>query len=301
MEIARFMPEQYRARFLAEFARTPKDAAEARDMVRQLKAQHVDGIKAILEGGVAGALFERMDLNILKAIGAESHAQGLPMVVHVGDTQDISDALDAGAVGIEHGSYRDRTPADVFARMAKAGVSFDPTLSVVEGSLAFRAGNTDLLNRSLLQQTAPPGLIADTRKMINTPDMAAVRQKMSQYPMDMDIAKANLLAAWKAGVMLVTGSDAGNSLVIHGPTVQREMELWVAAGIPPAVAIQAATANAAKLLGAQQRMGMIRKGMDATLLMVEGNPLQDIRVTEQVSAVMFKGERVSRSELFSKD
>ena len=222
-------------------------------------------------------------------------------MVHVGDSKDVSDALDAGAAGIEHGSYRDRTPADVFARMAKDGVSYDPTLSVVEATNAFRAGKSELLNRSLLQQAAPPGLIGDTKKMMARPEMAAARAEMQDYPLDMEIAKANLLAAWRAGVMLVTGSDAGNSLVIHGPTVQREMELWVDAGIPAGVAIQAATANAAKLLRAEQRIGTIRKGMDATLLIVEGNPLQDIRVTEQVSAVIYKGERVSRSDLFAKD
>jgi imidazolonepropionase-like amidohydrolase/ABC-type multidrug transport system permease subunit len=301
VELARYMPEQYRAQFLAEFTRTPKDAAEAREMVRQLKAQKVDGIKAILDGGVAGALFDRMDLNLLKAIGAESRAQNLPLVVHVGDTRDVSDALDAGAVGIEHGSYRDRTPVEVFQRMASAGVTFDPTLSVVEGMTQFRNGESGVLNRSLLQQVAPPGLISETRKMMNRPEMEALRSKMQSYPLDMKIAKENLLAAWKVGVMLVTGSDAGNPLVIHGPTVQREMELWVEAGIPATVAIQAATANAAKLLRAEQRIGTIRKGMDATLLIVEGNPLQDIHVTEQVSAVIYKGERISRSELFTQD
>ena len=54
---------------------------------------------------------------------------------------------------------------------------------------------------------------------------------------------------------LVTGSDAGNMLVFHGPTVHRELQLWVEAGIPPAVALQAATLNAARLLRAAQRIG----------------------------------------------
>ena len=106
------------------------------------------------------------------------------------------------------------------------------------------------------------------------------------------------MKAWRAGVLLVTGSDAGNFLVIHGPTVQREIELWVAAGIPPAVALRAATSNAAKLLRADDRVGTIEKGKEATLLIVDGNPLQDVRALSSVSVVLLKGERVNRNTLF---
>ena len=96
----------------------------------------------------------------------------------------------------------------------------------------------------------------------------------------------------------MTGSDAGNLLVIHGPTVQHEMQLWVQAGIPPAEAIQAATFNAARLLRADHRIGAIRPGYDADLLLVDGNPLEDIAATERISLVVFKGERVDRTDLF---
>jgi imidazolonepropionase-like amidohydrolase len=100
------------------------------------------------------------------------------------------------------------------------------------------------------------------------------------------------------GVPLVTGSDAGNLLVIHGPTVQHELELWVQAGISPAVALQAATSNAARLLKAENKIGAILAGNDADLLIVDGNPLEDITATERISMVVFKGERIERSALF---
>ena len=56
--------------------------------------------------------------------------------------------------------------------------------------------------------------------------------------------------------------------------------------------------NAARLLRAEDRFGSIRKGLDATLLLVDGNPLQDISVVERISVVMLKGERIDRSDLF---
>ncbi len=66
------------------------------------------------------------------------------------------------------------------------------------------------------------------------------------------------------------------------------------AGIPP----QAATYKAAKLLRADKRIGLIRKGYEANILVVDGNPLQDISATERISIVFFKGERIDRSGLF---
>jgi len=86
--------------------------------------------------------------------------------------------------------------------------------------------------------------------------------------------------------------------VFAGPSVQHELKLWVAAGTPAADALRAATLNGAKALHADQRIGSIEKGKDATMLVVDGNPLQDIKATEAISFVMFKGERVDRAGLF---
>ncbi len=116
-----------------------------------------------------------------------------------------------------------------------------------------------------------------------------------------DLVNQNLVSAYKAGVMLITGSDAGNMLVIHGPTVQQELELWVKAGVPSAIALQAATFNAAKVLRAENRIGLIQKGRDATFILVDGDPVQDISVTEHINSVFFQGEHIDRAQLFDQD
>ena len=291
-------PEFVKKLSAEQFVRTPKSAAEAKEQVNALAARKVDGIKAILEGGVAGMLYNRMDIGILQVIAQDAHAVRLPIVVHTGDAKDVADALAAQADGIEYGSARDRIPDEVFAKMAEQGVAYDPTLSVMEAFTQFAAGNTDLLDRSLVAQTAPPNLIKNTKKQINSPDIIKMRQMIKGYPADLQKASDNLLRAYKAGVLLVTGSDAGNMLVMHGPTVHRELQLWVQAGIPPQAALQAATYNAAKLLRADKRIGLIRKGYEANILVVDGNPLQDISATERISIVFLKGERIDRSGLF---
>jgi len=297
-EYGKFLPEALRAAFIAEFVRLPKTAEEARQQVDVLAAQRIDAIKGVLEAGAPGYPFNRMDVNILRAVAEEAHAKKLPVAVHTGNSQDVADAVALGANSVEHGSFSDEIPAATLADMKAKGIVLDPTLSVVEGFTSFSQGNTTLLKRSLVQQVTKKDLLDGTEHAATNTEMAGLREGLKHYPMSMETGGRNLVNAWHAGVTLVTGSDAGNFLVMHGPTVQHEIELWVAAGIPIEVALQAATLNAAKLLQADSRIGTVEKGKEATLLIVDGNPLQDVKALSSISAVFMKGERVNRAELF---
>lgn len=296
------VPESAREALLKQFTRIPKTAEEARQQVDGLKTDHVDCIKTILESGAATHVFNRMDTSLFAAVAQEAHARGLPLAVHTGEALDVADAVQAKADSIEHGSFRDAIPDALFEQMKAQGTFYDPTLSVGEGFRDFAAGKGDLLKRSLVQQVATAELLKGTEAALTSKDMEETRNSIGKFPMSMPIAIDNLKRAWQHGVTLVTGSDAGNFLVIHGPTVQHEMALWVKAGIPPAVALQAATYNAARLLNADDHIGSIRVGNDADLLIVDGNPLEDISVTERISWVVFKGERVyDRAGLFGQE
>ena len=292
------LPENARANLEKQNLRIPTSRDEARLQVDELKKQGLDCIKAILEAGAGGVVFNRLDTGLLEAVAQQTHVDSMPLAVHTGDARDVADAVRVQANSIEHGSFREKIPDAVFGQMAKQGTFYDPTLSAGEAIKDFAAGKTDLLKRSLVQQAAPPELLRGTEEAIGSPEMASMRKAMGQYPTDMAIAVDNLKRAHEHGVLLVTGSDAGNPLVIHGPTVQHELQLWVQAGIPPAVALQAATSNAARLLRAGNRIGSVHPGNDADLIVVDGNPLEDIAATERISMVVFKGERINRTELF---
>ncbi|PYJ10214.1 MAG: hypothetical protein DMF06_07250 [Verrucomicrobia bacterium] len=297
-EFAKFIPEVMRASFEGEFVRTPKTADEARQQVDELSAKHVDAIKGVLDEGVPGYPFNRMDVDILRAVVEEAHSHKLPVAIHTGKSADVVDAAALGADSVEHGSFADDIPDATLAEMKSKGIAYDPTLSVVEGFTNFAKGDTTLLKRSLVQQVTPKDLLSGTEKAASSDQFKGLREGLTHYPMSMDTGGKNLLKAWRAGVLLVTGSDAGNFLVLHGSTVQHEIELWVAAGVPIEVALQAATLNAAKLLRADSRIGTVEAGKEATLLIVDGNPIQDVRALSSVSAVFLKGERVRRAELF---
>jgi imidazolonepropionase-like amidohydrolase/ABC-type multidrug transport system permease subunit len=292
------LPPATRANLEKQNLRLSTSSDEARQQVDELKKQGVDCIKAILEAGAGGRVYNRLDTGLFDAIAQQAHADSLPLAVHTGDARDVADAVRAQANSIEHGSFRERIPDALFDQMARQGAFYDPTLSVGEAFKDFAAGKTDLLKRSLVQQVGPPELLRGTEEALGSADTEPMRKALSQYPIDMSIAVDNLRRANQHGVLLVTGSDAGNYLVIHGPTVQHELQLWVQAGIPPAVALRAATLNAARLLRADDRVGSVRPGNDADLLVVDGNPLDDITATERISLVVFKGERIDRTELF---
>ncbi len=295
------VPEAMKMLALQQWVRLPKSPDEARQQVRELKTAGVDGIKGILESGVAGQLFNRLEVQFLRSVADEARAQKLPLVVHTGNSQDIADALLVGANGIEHGSTRDRIPDEVLAQMAKAGMSYDPTLAVVEAFSKLGVNADELLGRSLVQQVVPAKLLENTRKAMRSEKMSTLLERLKPFGAGLEQAKENLRRAYQAGVPLVAGSDAGNLLVFHGPSLHRELQLWVSAGIPPKVALQAATYNAARLLGAESRIGSIQKGRDADLLLIDGNPLEDITATERISQIIYKGERINRSRLFDQE
>ncbi len=292
------LPSNVRGNLEKQFVRLPSSPEQAQQQVDELKTQGVDCIKAILEAGAGRRVFNRLDTGIFDAVAHAAHADDLPLAVHTGDARDVTDAVQAQANSIEHGSFRQAIPDALFDQMAKQGTFYDPTLSVGEALKDFAAGKTSLLKRSLVQQVGPPELLQGTEAVLTSKEGEEIRATFALYPIDMQIATDNLKRASQHGVALVTGSDAGNFLVIHGPTVQHELQLWVQAGIPNAVALQAATFNAARLLRAEKRIGSVQVGNDADLLVVDGNPLEDITATERISLVVFKGERLDRTTLF---
>ena len=290
------LPDMIRNQAIADSVRAPKTADEARQMVAALATEPVDAIKIILESGMGSMLFRRFDPAIARATADESRRRSLSVAVHTGSAADVAEAVSIGANSIEHGSARDLISDDSFAAMAKQGIFFDPTLSVVEAFSNMAKRDPRLLDRALVQQVALPGMVAATKEAMLAPPAAAAG-KWAGYRFSQTDLAANVKRAIEKGVPLVTGTDSGNFTLLHGPALHRELQLLVQAGATPKNALIAATGHAAKLLGAGNRLGAIRPGYDATLLLVEGNPLEDISYTERISVVLFQGERVNRAAL----
>lgn len=102
---------------------------------------------------------------------------------------------------------------------------------------------------------------------------------------------------YTAGAKLMVGSDSPQLFMVAGFAVHREMEALAEAGIPPYGVLEAATRNAAEYLGEAGTWGTVAEGRRADLLLLEANPLQDVKHTRELAGVMVRGQWLPRSEL----
>jgi hypothetical protein len=101
----------------------------------------------------------------------------------------------------------------------------------------------------------------------------------------------------KAGVGLLAGTDTPQPFVYPGFSLHEELELLVRSGLTPLEALRTATYNPAQFLGALDSLGSIEKGKIADLLLLDGNPLSDIRNTRRISAVIANGRVFDRAAI----
>ena len=135
---------------------------------------------------------------------------------------------------------------------------------------------------------------ADASGMVRSDSSPAGRKSF------MDVYRKGLeltAAAHRAGVPIMLGTDAGDSFVFPGSSVHDELEELVAAGLSPADALKAATWSGAEFLGRTADLGSVRAGAFADLVLLDANPLDDIRAVRRIHAVIMNGRYLDRSTL----
>jgi len=244
---------------------------------------------------------QSLQANVIESSGKTLLPGLIDMRIHIGASPDVYRHLAAylysgiTAVCNVDQSIREAASAEKYdgARLfsCEPAQARELSLSGAEAAYDFETGNPELLNRALLRQVGPADRIAATRE-------ATLKNRGHAATSTLPRANQSLFESFQSGATLIAASDAGNMLVLHGPTIQHELELWVKAGIPPAAALQAATYNAARALHADDRLGVIKKGYEATFILLDGDPLADISNLEHINAVYFRGGHINRSALF---
>ncbi|HEY7096272.1 MAG TPA: amidohydrolase family protein [Terriglobales bacterium] len=195
----------------------------------------------------------------LQAIVADAHRLGRKVAAHAHGAQGILWATEAGADSIEHASYIND---EAIAAMKKHGTYLVPTLYL---------GDWFLENAESLH--VPPDIVAKAKVI-------------------MPAARKNVAHAFAGGVKVAFGTDA--AVYPHGLNAH-EFAVLVKLGLSPLQAIQAATINAADLLGWSDKVGTLEPGKWADLIAVDNDPLQDVTTLERVKFVM-KGGAVVRND-----
>jgi len=239
---------------------------------KSLNAEPIEGSGKTLLPGLIDA---KVQLTASKDINWSHSAylfSGVTAIRSSGDRSSVILPL------IEKVAKGERLASEIFlvAEMPVTG------LTALEASVAPKP---ELLERSLVQQVAPKGLLDQLRPLL------------AKAPVDEAPLKTRMQTI-AAASNNVAGSGSGQQFVIHGPGIHRELALLVQAGLTPSEALQSATGRAAAALGAANRIGMLKPGMEANLLLVDGNPLRDITATERISMIVFRGERLARADLF---
>ena len=285
-----------------------------------------DGRRAVDDLKRRGADFIKLQSLIPReavfAIAEEARKQGISFVGHVPDSVRASEASNAGQKSFEHliGIFEGSSPLeDEFLKGAKTQGQFLSTYDPRRAAALFallaknhtwqcptlvweRGGN-------LIDQTdfahdtrAPyaPAYWKDvtwrrfTQQIVhefNTDDLATRKRFVEK---ELEVVNA----MHRAGIPFLAGTDTPPGVyVFPGFSLHEELQRFVAAGFTSMEALQTATLNPAKFLGIDDRLGTIEKGKLADLVLLDANPLDDIRNTQKIAAVIVNGRYLSRADL----
>jgi imidazolonepropionase-like amidohydrolase len=242
----------------------------------------------------------RSHIPLLRAIIDESHRQGIRVVVHATELESARVAVEAGADILAH-SVQDRRVDEAFVQLLKRkGVIYIPTLmvtlrydEVLGQQIALTAPERRIANPHVLSS------LFDLQKLPKSIIPSSILNKMrnKRQVSANSVAMSNLKVLQDAGATIALGTDAGNIGTAHGPAIFREFELMEQAGLSAKEILISATANGARLLRMQDRLGSIEKGNLADLVILNADPFSSIENISNIHLVIKGGVPLESNQL----
>lgn len=262
----------------------------ARRAVAQLAEAGVDFIKVYLF----------LQREVFLAVLDEADAHGLPVAGHVPQDLSSGEASYLGMRSIEHlrsetgGFCNEVGEADcpaLLETLRRNGTWQTPTLVVRRnGALLHEPGTSQFPGVRYAPAYLRDEWSETRRGRVATESFDDVRRRR-----DEERALAGLVH--RAGLAVLAGSDAGDLYSVPGFSLHEELALLVDAGLTPGEALRAATFEAAEYLSATDSLGSVEEGKIADLVLLAANPLEDIRNTTQIRAVVRDGRLYDRADL----
>lgn len=175
-----------------------------------------------------------------------------------------------------------------FDLLREHGVVSDPTVAIFDTQLLHKAGNPDPTFAAVVDHLP----LSVSRGLYN-PEMEITEANEAAWSRSRVNALKMLKALYDRGIQIVPGSDN-----MAGFTIHRELELYAEAGIPIAAVLRMATLDSASVVGAANRTGSIARGKDADLVLLDGNPLEDISAVRRAVAVVKGGYLYRPDDLY---
>jgi imidazolonepropionase-like amidohydrolase len=269
------------------------NAEEARLAVRERWAQGASIIKVVVADIPRAA--PRLTEGELRAVVDQASQLGLKVAAHIDTAADAALAARVGIKLLAHGVETDALTDEQAKELAASGVTCEPTLI---NYLRFDAmAQYRFAVNSIEQQSESPGLLAsfaadEVKRQSIPPDFFAWGDELEKHESD---RARNAKKMFDAGVPLVIGTDAMGSVGSFAGDIHSELKLLADAGIPPVELLLAVTTRAAHFIQPQPSFGTIEAGKSADLILLNGNPLENIEATQAIDTVIVRGHALIRT------
>ncbi len=260
---------------------------EAQEFVDARIAEGSDYIKIMYEDGKStGRSFNNISKAPMAAVIEAAHRRGKLVIVHITAYQHARDAIEVGADALAH-LFIDQMPDPDFGRFVAEHHAFVvPTLTVLK-SVTGTPDGASLIHDASLAPYLTRGDIGQLQRKFQFPPPGS--EGHASYA----VTEEALRQLKAAHVPILAGTDASMPGTVHGASLHRELELLVQAGLTAPEALTAATSVPARAFGLHDR-GRIAPGLRADLVLVEGDPSQNILATRHIRGVWKRGIAVDR-------
>ena len=266
--------------------------ADARAKVRELAARKPALIKIWVDD--RNGTVEKLRPDLYRAIIDEAHRHGLRVMAHIARLDDAKDLLRAGVDGFAH-AVRDRDIDEEFIAMLRDRPNVFFLVTLWGERNAIYDGPPPWIDEPIVRDMLASGQIRELREAFSSAAASPARPRAKE---DAERLLRNVAALQRAGVKVGLGTDTGGVTGggYFGIGSQVELELLVKAGLTPLDAIRAGTRTSADVLRLD-RLGRVAVGADADFIVVDANPLDDIRNTRRIARVYSKGAEIDRAAL----
>jgi imidazolonepropionase-like amidohydrolase len=262
------------------------EAEQARTAVDRLANKGADFIKIWLDDHYDRE--PKLTPDLYGAIIAQAHKHGLKVFAHVHELADAKGLVGAGVDVLAH-SVRDAEVDDELIRAMKAGnVTSVSTLSRELATFAY-ADPPQWLDSPFFRQAVPQSIVDEVKTQVRATQSKDPDREINRK--GLEIAKRNLKKLSDAGVRIGFGTDSGPPARFAGFFAHLEMELMSDAGLTPAQIIRSFSGVAAETLGVKE-IGTLTPGSNADFVVLDGDPLADIRAMREIDAVYIGGKSV---------
>lgn len=238
---------------------------------------------------------------LVLAAGAACRELDVPLVVHATELAAARVAVAAGASLLVHSVDDEQVDEEFIQALLDGDVSYCPTLTVVRGYLALYGGAVPAHLEHALDEVHPDiaARVRETTELGMHPAFDAERlaRREAAHAETERVMAANLARLHAAGVRVVAGTDAGNPLTLHGPSMLLELLAMQEAGLSPDAVLVSATSAAAVALGRGADLGRVAPGFVADLLVLTRDPRDDIANLASLTHVVRAGSLHTRTTL----